>query len=367
MIATKIREKPVVTMLSSSSALSLRAQTALDDLFGLKPVNMGIDASNPPSAEYLNKKFHSLASKCSSSGTILHFLSVQGSSDKVENQNLDVLSITGCVGSDVESINASREYLIGQIRKNWLSFVLKNSLGHKLKPSDITGIGGGLPFLRAIDCAPTPSTNDSIKECNQSLKEISIPHFNNSLYPDGRSLLSTLSESSLTRPVIGLYQFKGGLTMRPLPAGALDQVLPRPSLVFQCHNMEDDMKILKNKGAITGKIGFSASRKGQVMVQHPHIPGLDLRLTETKTYSSSFPEAQEALLAGSLAELQNKNVLLEGGVKSHENAVSDPMNGVGDCWVEFRATIKQPSGFLKSSTKPPKPLKIAKAQAIPYE
>mmetsp|Transcript_6811 Transcript_6811/g.9943 ORF Transcript_6811/g.9943 Transcript_6811/m.9943 type:complete len:369 (-) Transcript_6811:121-1227(-) len=368
MIETKIREKSIVTLLSSSAALSRRAQATLDELFGIAPFDTEIDSSAPPRTGFLNNKFHSLASKCSNSETILHFLSIQGSLDKEENQNLAVLSITGCSGSDAESIEESRASLVETMRKNWLKVVLKKSVGHKLEPSDIVGIGGGLPLLRAIDCASaTSSTDDFLKEGKQGLKEITIPHFDNSLYPDGRSLLLTLSESSLTRPVVGLYQFQGGLTIRPLPAGTLDQVLPRPSLVFRCDNLEDNIKVLRNRGAITGKIGFNASRKGQVMVQHPYIPGLDLRLTETVAYSSSFPEAQEALLAGSLTELQNKNVLLEGGVENQEDAVPDLMNGVGDCWVEFRATMKQPLGFFKSRTKPSKPLKIAKAQDIPYE
>jgi len=366
MIASKIREKPVVTLLSSSAALSHRAQTALDDLFGLKPLETRIDSSVFPSIGFLNSKVHSLASKCGTSGTILHFMSVNGNLEKQESNTLAVLSIIGCSGSDVESIEESRSLVFEEGRKNFLKVMLKKSFGQQLKPSDITGIHDGLPLLRPTDRA-LAFTDNFMHESKCGLKEVAIPHFDHTCYPNGKSLISTLIESSLTRPVVGLYQFNGGLAIRPLPAGTLDQVLPLPSFVFRCRNMEESIELLKNNGAVTGKIGFSSCRQGQVMVQHPDIPGLDLRLTETSTYISSFPEAQEALLAASLSELQNRNVLLEGGVKSHEYVVSDPMNGVGDCWVEFRATMKQPSRFLKSQVNSPKSLKIAKVQEIPYE
>jgi len=44
------------------------------------------------------------------------------------------------------------------------------------------------------------------------------------------------------------------------------------------------------------------------------------------------------------------------------------MNGLGDCWVEFRANLKKPSGFFTRNTKSNRQShKVAKAPDIPYE
>ena len=52
------------------------------------------------------------------------------------------------------------------------------------------------------------------------------------------------------------------------------------------------------------------------------------------------------------------------------------MNGLGDCWVEFRANMKQPLGFVRkalksahsgTSTGKLAPKRIVKAPNIPYE
>jgi hypothetical protein len=102
------------------------------------------------------------------------------------------------------------------------------------------------------------------------------------------------------------------------------------------------------------------------MVIHKDTAGLDIRLTESTACISSFSEAQEALLAGSLDELQNVNVLMEGG--NETKAYQETMNGLGDCWVEFRANLKKPSGFFTRNTKSNRQShKVAKAPDIPYE
>ena len=79
-------------------------------------------------------------------------------------------------------------------------------------------------------------------------------------------------------------------------------------------------------------------------------------------------------MASSLEDLQNVNVLLEGG--QVKNTVSkttgkelqrasklDAMNGLGDCWKEFRVNIQRPRGFLKGT----KYKRVAKAPDIPFE
>lgn len=359
-----------MTLLSSSPALSRRAQAALQSLFGVAPQaditsddDDALDSlfSNP----LLRKQWNSVASKCEVSGTIIHFLSVQESSENRDTETLSVLSLLGTEdGSVEESIRSSRAILAEHMTGSVTRVALKHSLGRSLTTYDLLGIGGGLPLLRAIDS--TLASDNTSASSDRGLKEVALPHFDDAVYDDGRSLLSTLSESSLHRPAVGLYQFKQrGLALRPLPAATEDRVLPAPSFVFRCSDLEEPLE----GGASTGKIGFSGtSRRGQLMVAHPDLPGLDLRLTDLMEYSSNFAEAQEALMAGSLQELQNENVLLEGGEGRQSNAKSDFMDGVGDCWAEFRANIKQPSGFIKRNpSESVKVAKIAKAPNLPYE
>jgi hypothetical protein len=103
------------------------------------------------------------------------------------------------------------------------------------------------------------------------------------------------------------------------------------------------------------------------MVAHPDLPGLDFRLTDSLEYSSSFAEAQDALLAGSLLELQSENVLLEGGDGRRELMKPDAKDGEGDCWVEFRANVKRPLEYMKRNSKTLNAAKVAKVPDIPYQ
>ena len=203
---------------------------------------------------------------------------------------------------------------------------------------------------------------------NKGLRELSVPVYEDARYLDGCTLLSYLSASDLCRPTIGVYQFtNSGLALRPLPAAKEDMLLPAPSLVFYTPNLEEAKEMLRRNGVLTAKIGYRGStHHGQLMVIHKDTAGLDIRLTESTACISSFSEAQEALLAGSLDELQNVNVLMEGG--NETKAYQETMNGLGDCWVEFRANLKKPSGFFTRNTKSNRQShKVAKAPDIPYE
>lgn len=369
-----------MTLLSSSPALSQRAQAALSSLFGLVSIpNIALPADDQLDALFSNfpmfqKKWDSVASECELSGSIIHFLSLKGSSENRKSESLSVLSIAGmCESSPEANIRSCRALLADQISSQVTRVTLTHSLGRLLSVQNVLGIGGGLPLLHQIDAiqsfnrtksnAPVSAAFDGVGFC-----EVALPHFDDAVYTDGRSLLSTLSDSTLKRAAVGLYLVQDCLAVRPLPAAAEDRILPAPSLVFSCPDL-DNPPILK--GARIGKIGFSGNtrqrRQGQLMVAHPDLPGLDLRLSDSKEYSSSFAEAQDALLAGSLQELQNDNVLLEGGDGRHERMKSDARDGDGDCWAEFRATVKQPSGFVKRNSNAVKVTKVAKAPDIPYE
>lgn len=397
----------VVTLLSSSPALSRRAQAALQSVLGIEPVagnsknNNDDDKLNAlfQTPLFRNTQWDSVASK-DPSGTILHFLSVAGSDENRENEQLSVLSLVEQhQHDDSTTIQASRNLLAEKMKESGSSFApssmmkitMKRSLGKPLNSCDVLGYGGGLPLLKTSSPQKEAATTTTLESAPSKedgiprFKEICLPYFDDASYPDGRTLLSTLSES-LHRPAVGLYQFRDTLAVRPLPSAKEDRVLPQPSFVFYKSDIAHDaltftgkgkedttgmVSYVKNNsnidnGVRTAKIGFSSSFRGQYMVSHPDLPGLDIRLTDTDTFSSHFPEAQQALLAGSLAELQSNNVLSDG-VDGKANR-SDAMNGLGDCWVEFRANMKQPSGFIKHRrTDAAKPPRVAKIPDLPYE
>ena len=94
--------------------------------------------------------------------------------------------------------------------------------------------------------------------------------------------------------------------------------------------------------------------------------GMHVRLCSQQKPSSRFAEAQDSLFASSLSELQSQDVLL-----AKEETSADPRTNNTDCWVEFRANLRHPLGFLPLSsllsTASSSPPKIAKAPNLPYE
>lgn len=195
------------------------------------------------------------------------------------------------------------------------------------------------------------------------IRELALPFFTG-----GPSLQATLSKSSLARPLPGLYQCSvgpggskdktkrnPGLIFRPLPAAEEDFHLSPPSLVFQCKSLLDSQKLVEETlGGRTDRIGWRGhSQTGSLIVSHPSTLGLDIRICEGVgagqdwALSSSFDESTESLLAASLSELQSTHVVSEG---KHEDAAAVREDGKilqGDCWVEFRETLKNPAVLFK--------------------
>ena len=344
----------------------------------------------------------------------------------------------------------------------------------------------------SLDSIATTRTSGSDEtNVKTHLREIVIPFFDEDMCPTHNKTLSqTLSQSNLSRPKIGLYQWpssssssssssyesnnnikydnKNGIILRPLPIAATDLTSSPPTFVFQCddlevveenilykytndnHNHED----LAHAQLGVNKVGRNSTAPGQIMLYHSDLHGqepgaadeagrgIDLRYCQETTVSQSFAEAQESLMAGSLNDLQNVNVLMEGKEKSqrlsqqsqsHDSAELDvkveswtasgsgsgvrrqaaaststsagtnanvatsqgglendaaapsrvdSMNGLGDCWVEFRANMKQPLGFLLGKNRGRRTgglgmmkrvggggsvKRVAKAPDIPYE
>ena len=180
------------------------------------------------------------------------------------------------------------------------------------------------------------------------------------------------------------------LACRTLPAATEDRILAPISLVFECKDLKEALQVVNGvDGIVFGKVGFSGNgKKGQIRVGHKDLKGVDIRMCESSKLSSQFAESEEALLAGSLADLQNDNVMAEGALDSSDNisnryttkndkqrSSSNSMNGLGDCWMEFRANMKAPSGFFskkkvivtthRASGRGTE--RIARAPNIPYE
>ena len=377
-----------MSLFTASPASSRAAQQILKDLFSMEPIPLSHgeddELDQVLKVPMMNRRWDSVASKCLPSGAVLHFLSLSTyGRDTVlasENETVGHLSLLGVTDSvddkqnDVSAVKELRRLLASHMNDETnryvqsLRLVMKHAAGRFMNASDITRLDSELPLLSL----PMNAHEESLqsKENRQGwLKEIVIPFYDDSAYPNGQSLLSMLGSSTLNRPAVGLYQWpKNGIAIRPIPSAKEDRTLPAPSLVFYCEDLDQAADRVSRFGAVSGKIGYNGLEKhGQLMISHPSLPGLDIRLTGCVEYTSAFPEAQEALLASSLGELQNVNVIVEGGKDASARTKVDDRVNNGDCWVEFRANMKRPSGFMKRAVKSKVGVKTAKAPDLPYE
>jgi len=458
-IATAAPPGPILTFLSSSPTHSREAVHFLNELFELPKINNqnGLadqDATRRDSLDQFHfggtrKKWDSVACACPTSGTILHFMSFSpGKNQKAREKNetkggdpslqLKLIAIHGSDSSSPPSTTSSkssadqysnalvecRQRLAKNIqsmqifegekpgslastleaRARGLVVVVSDILGREPNPAWILS-GKTSPLLDLMSFSSNETTSldkesagptEREKAGKQSrntgkLKELALPFFHGL----SSSIQTKLSNSSLLRPLPGLYQCavgqtrakdagkrnataNPGLIFRPLPAAEEDLRLSSPSLVFQCESLAKAQKLVEGKlGGAVFKIGWRGHGKlGSLIVSHPSILGLDIRICESASndwvLSSSFDEAQESLLAGSLADLQSTHVVSEGkiGVEASSRTV-DKKNDNGDCWVELRSNVKHPTGFLNqfvsSLLNKPARMKVAKPPDIPYE
>ena len=354
------------------------------------------------------EKWHSTASYCQTSGTILHFLSLSTNDNNNDNQDKDnmvplqLISIHG-LGSikdcrqSLANIIQSNQYSI-ETRLRGIMFNCMNKLGKQITPAWILANNPTASYITPILDLTNHSTslteNESkTKDCVTidekshgsigKLRELVLPFFPLPFFLEESSLQSKLSKSSLARPLPGLYQcsvdstddgtdtmVNNGLIFRPLPAAEEDLTLSQPSLVFQCQRLTDSQKLIEQKlGGTTHKIGWKGHGKlGSLMVRHPSLSGLDIRLVQSVTDdwipTASFDESTESLLAGSLDDLQSSHVVSDGNVTG-DSLVKDEKIGNGDCWIEMRSNVTQPLGFIKQFKK--KKQTIAKPPDLPFE
>ena len=363
---------PVVSLLSPSPLASRKAQELFSSIFGLQaneeslPEEDFLDETFKSRLPGLSQRWDSVTLKCNSSGAVLHFCSLISGRENEKMGPFSLLALTDAPGtySTREAVHDFRKKLAFHLKEGVTSTKLRYLVGLPLSVSDLLGSisNAGLPLLEIPESKDGTQLSENTYFCG--LKEITIPAFDYAQYMDGSNLLSRLSNSGLKRAKTGLYQWPGGHTrIRPLPTAPADQQLPPPSFVFHCTSLECVADKLKCSGATGAKIGFGGKGLGQMIILHPHLAGLDLRYCAKTELSSSFAEAQESLLAGSIAELQSSNVLPD-----HDSA-DDKRLGKSDCWIEVRANIKHPAGFLrrsKSRSALNQRLPI-KAPDLPYE
>jgi len=374
----------VLTFLSPNTAYSRSAVEFLNASLGLIPINNST-SNMRDSLDKLHfgsggqESWHSTASYCqtSGSGTILHFLSLSTNDNNNDNKGkenpmvpLQLISIHGPVSivdcrQSLANIIQSKQYTI-ETRLRGITFNLMNKLGKHLTPAWILADNPTTSHVSPILDLTNHSKDNCVTIGDKShenigkLREIVLPFF-----PNDSSLQSMLSKSSLARPLPGLYQcsvdstdeskdtmVNNGLIFRPLPAAEEDLTLSQPSLVFQCQRLTDSQKLIEQKlGGKTHKIGWKGDDKlGSLMVRHPSLSGLDIRLVQSTTDdwipTAGFDESTESLLAGSLDDLQSSHVVSDGNVTG-DSSVKDEKIGNGDCWIEMRSNVKQPLGFIK--------------------
>lgn len=404
----------ILTFLSPNPARSRSASQFLQRLFHLSSgSNSSQSSSISRRRDILDEKhfgsssysWHSETCRCNTSGTVLHFLSLDDgnrtteevigdhSGDKNNGQSqissLALLSINECRTAHNlgDILSDCRQQLSDSIveenqifpnsalesRLRGLSFTVSHKLGRDIQPSWLLR---NTPTIN-LNKSSTSSDMASVAEPEVVtgggvLKEVALPFF-----PEYSTVQKELSSSRLfSRPLPGLYQYNDkvktnsastGLIIRPIPAATEDLRLPPPSLIFHCSSLDNAKEIVERElGGKTEKIGWrGATHRGNLIASHPSISGLDVRISEDWALSSSFDEAEQSVLAGSLDELQSSHVMSEGKHNGSDNTITaDSKVNNSDCWVEVRSNMKRPSGFLKRFGSHPR---VAKPPQLPYE
>jgi len=400
MIRSKSLQAPIITILSPCLVASKKAVSLLSLLGNMEELSLNTEDSSSSdkalnntfksSIPGLSRSWDSVCARCQISGSVIHFCSSSYLGASKDNDDrypqttpFALLAITDVDKSvrneeyegDAEvkaSIRHFRNLLASQVNNGAtlnstilnLKFLINGMLTTNDLLKDISR--DGLPLLSIPDRFSNGKSGIPRRESKSSiyptsspfLKEVVVPHFDYAAYIDGSTLISKLSIATTNRPAVGVFEWPNSKTcIRPLPTAAEDQSLPSPSLIFHCKSPEDAFKI-REYGFREARIGYGGlgPDHGQVMLLHEDLIGLDIRYCPRTTISSTFSEAQESLLAGSLDELQSTNILVSGG----ENAKTDKRIGHGDCWVEVRANLKRPSNFWQRSKKTSRKQKVAK-------
>jgi len=425
---TLVRTHPVLTFVSGSTASNQKAQEFFCSVFSFQELAPPSNTNNVDKNDKLSQsaslgifsgpELSSTAIQCPSTGTILHFLSLDESpfysskkNDKRNDHPLSLLAITNSVTphdptssqqSSWESIQNARDFISPHVDSLSLLKVgaVSKIVSRHFHSTDLVTSSTTLPLIQIPSNNPLSSslTLSSLSNLDApSLREVVLPHTEESHLPTTLSKFPRSIHPITSKPIIGLYSYPHSssktaspLHLRPLPAAPHDRFFGIPSLIFQCQDLYPTKTQLQSKlDCQMEKVGFSNSQnlKGQYRIRSSFIDGMDIRLCHAHNLSSSFAEAQESLLAGSFDELQNYQVLSEGKhtTNNDDEGSNDEnekeivehwqkMKKDGDCWVEFRSTIKSPAGFFngspmmkKTNSRENQGPKVATAPNLPYE
>lgn len=375
---TTRQAKSVVHLLSPSPRASRQCRAILAELFGWKlighenaPRTAGsswneVFGAKETATTLLTPKWDSIGLECPSSGTMIHWISVQSilSTSSSQSSKHEILGIT-----QGETLDDSMDEFADAVlsRQSFFNILMRSLIGQTLPNSIFLGGRNAGPIVTFSEGdsdrrgGGVDDEESSVEECFRpnTLKEIAMPLYLASPHSN-LNLVDQLSRSHLHRPVSGLYQYSSGLCLRPLPAAPEDRTLSPPSFVFQCNSVENyENSLSSNESFHVSRVGRTGAQAGQLIVRPVKKSlGFDIRLCETMSHASSFAEAQESLMAGSLPELQSTHVL------KGANGSVDPRTNSMDCWVEFRANMKNPWGFFSKRNQV---THISKAPDLPYE
>jgi hypothetical protein len=226
------------------------------------------------------------------------------------------------------------------------------------------------------DATGTPAAQPPPRR--SGLKEVVIPYDDEDEDSTSRPFQQLMH---LPSPSTGLYLLpRSNLCVRPLPTGFHDRHLPPPSLVFHSPqalpwpvvDSRDDTVTIRKIGHSGLSMGPSPGRSGgggsggQYRFDSADLAGLDVRLCCSETYQSMFAEAHESLLAGSIDKLQSTRVLGARDVDDDDDAEEIRRMNSSDCWMEFRATVRNPMGFFQRPASK-RTTRTAKVPDLPYE
>lgn len=369
---TNLKQKPeiVVNLLAPSHTMALEASKILSSVSSFEPMETKPFEQNDNDA--LNKliyfkRWASTVLQCTNSQTILHWISptTKQSAARTFSGFHELLSIqcsshssdTLDKKSSDDKIVLARTKLARHITKSSY-LTLRSIMGASMRAHHLLGVTGPVLDFEDDDTHLDEDHTNRIliNQLEGVLKEVVLPISEN---PNEESLLTMLSRSSLSRPATGLYQWHPTIPLRfrPIPLATEDRKMAPPSLIFHTQSLDE---LEQQHEGQTSRIGYNGLGKGQIMLREPALNGLDVRFCEKTKPSSAFFEAQESLLANSTSELQSTHVL---GSKTE----ADPRQGNSDCWVEFRAGVKDPVTFWSSKHTQTKKPRIAKIPDIPPE
>lgn len=395
---TRIIKSPVLTFLGPSESSINRSASLLKKALGLQEIkisNKSNDKENNLSGTKSCDEKLSFSSstvlQCPGTNATFQFLSIPSSSSSMPgNDNNADYMLLACMTNQMhngkenegqmDDIYHAREYLASKILSSpktsssssssalsskalsfWNKLMGRNPAMHALyQDENLPYVETSLNISIPDDVARSTSMNNDEAQSKAYLREIVLPYFEDE--EDGivtKSFFDSLSKPinpRTQRPMTGLYQWPQTsatnlkpIFIRPIPAGPEDQYLAPPSLVFQVPSssfeiISNDNIINNNNNVQFRKIGFNGnlSNKGQYILSHESLNGIDIRVCPNTQLSTSFNEGEDALFAGSIDELQRSNSNNNSNIAmSNTNNRKSAELEDGDCWIEVRAMVKQ--------------------------